>query len=229
MHSSSIKDAAGLFQINAEVRYTECIMADLVLVRHGESYHNKMGIICGDLESPLTAIGRKQAQALALQLTRFSFSNAFTSPLSRARDTLDLIAQKQEPQPAVEIVPNLLERHLGSITGEAESDYSEDQWRLWTQWESAPPQGESYADMNRRLIPWFEGRVRSLFEVDQDILIVAHRAVIKILRQHLENYPIDLVGDLTVPNCGIVHYIIKDGIATLKAADTFPVSVRGGE
>jgi broad specificity phosphatase PhoE len=198
-------------------------MSELILVRHGESYHNKKGLVCGDYDSPLTALGRKQATALAQALPITALDNAFASSLNRARDTLDCIVKCLPSTPHCEITAALKERRLGTIVGQPESSFSPEQWALWMQWDGAPPQGESYADVHRRVIPWFESRITQLLAVNKNVLVVSHQAVIKVLRQHLEHYPLDATGTLGVPNCGILHYQYTNEVIQLISSNAVTV------
>lgn len=63
------------------------------MVRHGETRYNALGILQGSLDSPLTALGRRQALAVAATLRSRGAKPvlALTSPQGRARETMELI------------------------------------------------------------------------------------------------------------------------------------------
>ncbi|MBI4790462.1 MAG: histidine phosphatase family protein [Chloroflexi bacterium] len=64
---------------------------ELLLVRHGESYHNRDGT--GGLDSDLTELGVEQARRLAPWLAAdFKFAAIYSSPLVRARLTAEIAA-----------------------------------------------------------------------------------------------------------------------------------------
>lgn len=68
-------------------------MAPLLLVRHGQSEGNAAGVIQGQLDPPLTALGREQARAVAERLrAEGGIARVVTSPLARARATAESIA-----------------------------------------------------------------------------------------------------------------------------------------
>ena len=68
-------------------------MADLYLVRHGQTELNVQSILQGWHDSPLTARGREQALTArtAFAARGVAFDHVYSSPLGRARHTAELI------------------------------------------------------------------------------------------------------------------------------------------
>jgi broad specificity phosphatase PhoE len=105
-------------------------MRHLVLVRHGESELNAANrlcrIYCGQIETPLTAFGRQQAIAAARQLAQLDYlrlARAISSPLARARETLQLIlAELNRPIELLSATPHLMERSHGAFEGRDEQE-----------------------------------------------------------------------------------------------------------
>jgi broad specificity phosphatase PhoE len=62
-------------------------MAEIVLVRHGETEWSKSGQHTGRTDIPLTRNGRKRAAELEPMLRHRAFGLALSSPMERARDT----------------------------------------------------------------------------------------------------------------------------------------------
>ena len=91
-------------------------MADLYLVRHGQTELNVQNILQGWQDSPLTERGREQALATraAFEARGISFDHAYTSPLGRARHTAELIVGENLP---IEPVDDLREWRLGTLEG----------------------------------------------------------------------------------------------------------------
>jgi broad specificity phosphatase PhoE len=67
----------------------------LLLIRHGQIRANVRGRWHGATDSPLTAIGRRQAQRLARRVARdwADLGTIYSSPLQRCRDTAEAIAR----------------------------------------------------------------------------------------------------------------------------------------
>ena len=64
----------------------------LILVRHGESEGNTRRIMQGSLDMPLTEAGREQARLVAARLASMPIAAVYSSPLSRAFETAQVIA-----------------------------------------------------------------------------------------------------------------------------------------
>ena len=102
-------------------------MADLYLVRHGQTELNVQNILQGWHDSSLTARGCEQALATraAFEARGISFDHAYTSPLGRARRTAELIVGEGLP---VEPVDDLREWHLGSLEGTSNCEMPPQPW-----------------------------------------------------------------------------------------------------
>jgi broad specificity phosphatase PhoE len=89
----------------------------ITLLRHGESVGNAESRWQGQADFPLTERGRAQAQALAKRWKRerMKFDFIISSPLSRARETAEIVAS--ELGLLVEFEPLWLERDNGEFAG----------------------------------------------------------------------------------------------------------------
>jgi 2,3-bisphosphoglycerate-dependent phosphoglycerate mutase len=88
-----------------------------VFLRHGESLGNASGIAQGQADFDLTETGRLQAQALARRWEGEgrTFDRVISSPLTRARETAELIAAALGL--SVELDPLWMERDNGQMAG----------------------------------------------------------------------------------------------------------------
>ena len=90
-------------------------MTEVYVVRHGETDWNKQGRLQGQEDIPLNEKGRAQALACGRALEKTRFQGIFTSPLSRARETAEKIAQFQACPVSQDT--GLLERDYGALSG----------------------------------------------------------------------------------------------------------------
>ena len=99
----------------------------LYLCRHGQDEDNAAGLLNGHRDTPLTPLGRMQAATVAERVAGEDFGKAldliFASPLQRAHstalcicDALNRTQQRGEPL-AVRVLPELIERDFGFLTG----------------------------------------------------------------------------------------------------------------
>ena len=98
------------------------------VVRHGQTEFNVKNIIGGTLEpNPLSKIGRQQAVKLALKLLKIKIDLIYSSDLTRAIETAEIIADSKKLH--VKTDPLLRERFWGSLQGktfdEAKAEYEE--------------------------------------------------------------------------------------------------------
>lgn len=102
-------------------------MADLYLVRHGQTELNVQNILQGWHDSPLTARGCEQALATraAFEDRGVTFDHVYSSPLGRARCTAEFIVGEGQP---VELVDDLREWHLGSLEGTSNREMPAQPW-----------------------------------------------------------------------------------------------------
>jgi len=120
----------------------------LRFVRHAATAPNLAGLRCGgDLDVPLTALGRAQAAAVAERIARLDppVKLIVTSDLKRNRETADIIASKLRNVTLL-VQPAFSERRLG-------------EWNLrpiaetqpWFEARMTPPGGESDDEFTRRV------------------------------------------------------------------------------
>jgi len=96
----------------------------ICFIRHGETNWNSQSLIQGQINNPLNANGIKQAENLADKLIELgtNWDVFFSSPLSRAFDTANIVAKKMQFQSAIIVDKKLIERDFGKIEGMQLSD-----------------------------------------------------------------------------------------------------------
>jgi len=118
----------------------------IVMVRHGESEWNQKNLFSGWFDADLSDKGKQEAQSagVALKNTNYRPDIAFTSVLTRAQATLNLILE-EIGQTGIPIVKTwrLNERHYGGLTGlnkaETAAKYGDSQVAIWRRSFDVPP------------------------------------------------------------------------------------------
>ena len=158
----------------------------IYLARHGETEWNRETIFRGSKDIELNENGLRQARALAAAIKDVKFSAVYSSPLSRARKTAKLSAAPHKLD--LNIDQNLSDICYGDWEGmtlkQVEAEYSD----LYKQWENQPhtvtfPGGDSLQIVQQNITRFLENMLEK--HASETILVVAHRAVNKVMLCHL--------------------------------------------
>lgn len=130
---------------------------DLLVARHGESEGNRRGIVQGLADWPLSPKGREQAALLAdrVRETFPALVAIYSSPLSRARETAEILRRRFENL-SLRILPALREIHVGRLTGRPLEEMRRSDPLLARTLETGAsiadwdPEAESYEESHRR-------------------------------------------------------------------------------
>ena len=177
-------------------------MADLYLVRHGQTELNVQNILQGWHDSPLTVRGREQALATraAFEARGISFDHAYSSPLGRARCTAELIVGEGR---SIELVDDLREWHLGSLEGTSNRDMRSQPWGDYP----AAFGGESEGELRARMVATLS---RIMARPQHDcVLAVSHGSACQEFLEYV-------VGGGEQPDNGaVLHFSYCDGAFSL--------------
>jgi len=160
----------------------------IILVRHGETDWNKQGRFQGQIDIPLNQNGKAQANAASGFLENIFIQKAFSSSLSRPKETTQIILKKH-PGIEISLKENLKEIGHGEWEGKLESEISADWPDLLKAWKTCPekvqmPGGENINEVSTRSITgWIE--ICKELKNDETALVVAHDAVNKTILCHL--------------------------------------------
>jgi 2,3-bisphosphoglycerate-dependent phosphoglycerate mutase len=180
-------------------------MSLLVIVRHGQSIWNLENRFTGEVDVPLTDIGRKEAHAAGRSLSNITFNYCFTSVLKRAEETLEIILEEIHQQNLpIKKDKALNERNYGDLQGlnktEVAKKYGEQQVEIWRRsYSIRPPGGESLEDTASRVIPYYKLLIEPLLKSGNNCLIVAHGNSLRALMMYLENIDANTIAEITLP------------------------------
>ena len=151
-------------------------MITLYIVRHGHCTGNIDGFIQGQLDSPLTELGLRQAEAVADRLANIDFSAIYSSDLSRTRATAEAIASKHGLK--VQTTELIREAHLGRLQGMTETEFCAQFPESYSQWRQdpinhRPPEAEKFEDVIARS-GLFLNMIKKAHSPGEQLAVVVH-------------------------------------------------------
>lgn len=176
-------------------------MIKIYIARHGETTWNAEGRIQGRSDPDLSRKGYAQSLGLLEQLRGRSLSAIYASTLKRSfltaqpvADHFGLPVQRQS---------ELDEIAFGMLEGELLIEFD---GALKSEWERFRdhrftyhiPGGENYTDVANRIRPFMERTLRD--HKGQEVLIVGHRVVNRLLIGMLLEYPLEWVLNIEQTN-----------------------------
>lgn len=209
----------GQGQAQAQARTTRLLVA-----RHGETRDNAAQRWQGWNDSPLTARGVSQAEALGRRLVSEPdpIAALYSSDLGRAVQTATIVGQPLGLSPATD--RDLRERHAGEFSGlslqQLNDRYAADMARRdmgslldWT-----PPGGESLRQVLARVLASLD-RVGAAWR-GRSVVVVTHGGVIRVLVTHVLARDGEGLWDLHAANCGLSAFTWHgEGQLTLERLD----------
>lgn len=187
--------------------------AEVYLVRHGETEWNRQGRLQGHTDIALNEMGVSQALLLGEELSKVPFRRAYSSDLSRAFQTAELLLRPH--QISVETSRELRERNAGQMEGQHLEQVNE----IMRSFFLSPAALEKESYMNSIWHPGME-TAQSVFNrvsqfllhqvaeiVDHPVLVVSHGFV---LRSFLDYFSFIPKRRWVVKNCGFIRIRIEE-------------------
>jgi 2,3-bisphosphoglycerate-dependent phosphoglycerate mutase len=197
----------------------------LVLVRHGQSDWNLKNLFTGWRDVGLTEKGVAEARAAGKKLKAqgLHFDVAFTSVLSRAQRTLDLVLEEMgETDITVFKDQALNERDYGDLSGlnkdDARKKWGEEQVHVWRRsYDVAPPGGESLRDTAARVLPYYIQEILPRVLRGDNVIVVAHGNSLRALLMVLERLsPTEIVGREIATGVPLIYRLNADSTVAEK-------------
>lgn len=145
-------------------------------MRHGQCESNVEGFIQGQIDSPLTPEGEKQAEAIADRLAPEPVSAIYASDLQRTRRTAEPIAERHGLPLRLDAL--VRECHLGVAQGMTAEEFQQaypDECRLWRLDPviNRPPGAERFEEVIARC-GRFLSNIQALHKPDDAVAVVGH-------------------------------------------------------
>lgn len=196
-------------------------MALVILVRHGQTDENINGRISGQGPVPLNIRGHEQARLAAEVLVPLGVTHICSSPIVRARQTADILAERL--QQSIEELPDLREVEYGDWEGKTFGEMRghpvahqvfNDPVR------AAFPNGESLVAVQQRGVGVIEG----LREVHPQgiVVVVSHGDVIRTALAHYLGMPFNEYRRIDLDNGAISVLELFDSWVRVKALNFVP-------
>lgn len=185
-------------------------MAYLILVRHGKSEWNKLGLWTGQTDVALTEEGVEEARRAGNVLLDIPIHQAYVSELQRAKETLrGIVSVRDDKNIPVESHHALNERDYGDYTGKNKWEIKElvgDEvfQRIRRSWDEPIPNGESLEMVYARVLPYYTSEIFPRIQNNLNTLVVAHGNSLRALMKHLEGVADEAVAELEI-GTGEVH------------------------
>ena len=192
-------------------------MGQLYIVRHGETVWNRDGRIQGHTDVGLSERGIEQATRLARRLENVAFDAAYSSDLSRACVTAELVLEGRDVP--LHSTPRLREYHKGAFEGLTESELrarfpAEYPGYIAKDLDYAPEGGESTRQVSARMAAIISDiKERHL---DDRVLVVGHGGSLRAAMMALLGMSMDANWRFVFGNCTLSIVDIYHDNAVLR-------------
>ncbi len=207
---------------NEKVFAVSDLFGTLFLARHGAVEAAKEKRFLGQMDAPLSPEGFDQARRLAHCLESIALTQIWSSDLRRAAQTADIICQERRID--LKTASSLREINLGKWEGAGMEDTRLKYPELWEARGREidtfrPPEGESFTDLQLRVVP---GILRIVGSVSGNILIVTHAGVIRVLLCHILQIPLRFLFRFHLDYCGVTLIQDVETIPRILAINRIP-------
>ena len=158
-------------------------MKKVIFVRHGETEWNAEQRFHGQADVPLSEKGVKQAQNLGNILKNYEVNSIYSSNLTRAINTAQIIANILKLEAPLNIRENLKELDMGDWEGKTYSEIVQTNPQFSKRFFNQecrmdPPNGETIEELALRS----QEIISEILEREKEnVLVVTHGAVIQVL------------------------------------------------
>jgi len=176
--------------------------AHLCVARHGETDWNIKGVLQGWIDIPVNDLGRRQAIDLADSVQSAGFEAIWSSPLVRAHETAEIIADRLG-LPAPNCHDGLRERRFGAIQGIPKAELGDLNPVLLQNILKRNPathfeDGETMDEFADRIMD----AITSIGELHlgERVLVITHGWVMDVITRHVSDLPRSAILNLKRKN-----------------------------
>jgi broad specificity phosphatase PhoE len=185
-------------------------MGKIFVVRHGQDEDNANLLLNGRRDRPLTALGRKQAEAAAQKLKKYHIDSIYSSPLKRAFETAQIIA-KELGISRIQKDENLIERDFGILTGKPYTEVPKYATKMLSTdhilFLLAGEGVEEFPAVYKRAEKFLKNIQKK--HPEENVLIVAHGDVLKMMESIALGWDWEEgLKTAYIPNAGIIELVL---------------------
>lgn len=179
--------------------------ATCLLVRHGHVEGIDPPRFRGRIDLPLTALGKRQAEALRDRIARqWSPDAIYASPLGRCVDTATIVGQPTQRMP--EALSGIVDRDYGQWQGLTHAAVHARWPEAFARWRDTPqtaeiPEGESLQALATRSVRALHDLLRR--HRGHVVVVVAHDSVNRVLLLHALDLPLARYSWLEQAPCAL--------------------------
>lgn len=184
-------------------------MAQLSLVRHGESEWNSKNLFTGWTDKLLTEKGFAEARAAAEKLRGVNWDIIFESDLLRVKETTEVIIKTLDLRvPTIE-TPALRERSYGIYTQRNKLDVQKELGpvefeKLHRGWNFPIEGGESLKQVYERAVPFFQMEIEPRWKEGQNVIVAASGNSLRAVSKYLRNLSDEEIENLEIKTGEVV-------------------------
>lgn len=196
-------------------------MTRIYLIRHGETEWNKEGRLQGTSNVLPSPEGIRQAKLLAEHTPFRTVDAIYSSDLSRAVKTAEILAEKFN-LPVIE-ERGFRETDFGDWEGRLFSDLLDEEPDGFEQFFTKPdkvhpPNGETFLESQARVMTALEEIVAD--NDDKSIIVVAHGSVIRLILCAALSMPLRKMWAIGQFNTAVNILRVDDGVATVELVNS---------
>lgn len=194
------------------------------IVRHGVTEWNALKKVQGSVDIPLAEEGIRLAEKTGEALKDIPFDICFSSPLTRARQTAELILGNRN-------IPVILDKRIqeidfgvlegtqfldknGTVTNEQMDIFFNHPMEF-----TRPENGENIEDICRRTREFWEEKIQDPSLQNSTILVTSHGCAVRALLKNVYENKDDFWHGRVPPNCGVNIVEVIDGNVRLVEED----------
>lgn len=196
------------------------------IIRHGVTAWNAERRIQGASDIPLAEEGILLAKKTGKALKDVKFDICFTSPLTRARHTAELILGDNGKNVPIIEDERIREISFGVLEGtkcqDNNGNYISEEFKeffMSPETFKRPEKGENIADICARTKEFWDEKIRDVSLVNKTIMIATHGCAARALLQNVYEDDLGFWHGCVPPNCAVNIVEVTDGKAKLIGED----------